>query len=79
MAIVYTVPVSKFTKKASTGSSFTCIWVALIVDAITGKKIREVEFPMATIPKALRNGRFLCSAYYGSKQIVKWYGLPDDK
>lgn len=76
MAIVYTVPVSKFTKKASTGSSFSCIWVALIVDATTGKKIREVEFPMATIPDAYHNGRFLCSAYYGSRKMVKWYDAP---
>ena len=76
MAIVYTVPVSKFTKNASTSSSFTRIWVAVLVDATTGQKIREVEFPMATIPSAFHDGRFLCSAYYGSKQIVKWYDMP---
>ena len=40
------------------------------------KKIREVEFPMATIPDAYHNGRFLCSAYYGTRKMVKWYDAP---
>lgn len=76
VAVVYVVPISKLTGKETSGSSFDYIFVAVLADAITGKKIREVEFPMATIPDAYHNGRFLCSAYYGTRKMVKWYDAP---
>ena len=76
VAVVYVVPISKLTGKEASGGMFDVVWVALIVDATTGKKIREVEFPMATIPDAYHNGLFLCSVFYGSRQMVKWYDMP---
>lgn len=76
IAVMYVVPISKLTGKEMTSSSFDYIFVAVLVDAVTGRKIREIEFPQAVIPRGFQNGQFICAAYYGSAMMVKWYDAP---
>ncbi|MBU3680054.1 MAG: hypothetical protein FGM32_10695 [Candidatus Kapabacteria bacterium] len=76
IAVMYVVPISKLTGKETTSSSFDYIFVVVLVDAVTGRKVREIEFPQAVIPWGFRNGQFLCAAYYGSSIKVKWYDMP---
>ncbi|MBU3699469.1 MAG: hypothetical protein FGM33_05580 [Candidatus Kapabacteria bacterium] len=76
IAVMYVVPISKLTGKETTSSSFDYIFVVVLVDAVTGRKVREIEFPQAVIPRGFRNGQFLCAAYYGSSIKVKWYDMP---
>jgi hypothetical protein len=76
IAVLYVVPISKLSGKETTSSSFDYIFVAVLVDAVTGRKIREIEFPQAVIPEGFQNGQFICAAYYGSAMMVKWYDAP---
>ncbi|MBU3679821.1 MAG: hypothetical protein FGM32_09495 [Candidatus Kapabacteria bacterium] len=76
IAVMYVVPISKLMGKETTSSSFDYIFVVVLVDAVTGRKVREIEFPQAVIPRGFRNGQFICAAYYGSSMKVKWYDMP---
>jgi len=78
IAVMYVVPISKLTGKETTSSSFDYIFVVVLVDAVTGRKVREIEFPQAVIPRGFRNGQFICAAYYGSSIKLRWYAMPEE-
>jgi hypothetical protein len=78
IAVMFWVPISKLTGKETTSSSFDHIFVVVLVDAVTGRKIREIEFPQAVVPRGIRNGMFICAAYYGSSIKLLWYAMPED-